>query len=197
VGTAGKSLAFLRARCFFGLFGVCLCASCSVICGLFCGVGGRRFVAGVGWFGLGRWRVCVGLGDGCRGNATVMCGGFSWCSVSFGDSLWRFGVGLVVSSMSSSSPHGSGGDGGAEGRRGSIACVSVSGSARSGHPFLLARFVVVFCAGPWFSGDGVLVMSSCGLLLVGGLKQRAFGVPSGGDDSVGVVGRSFGASFGG
>ena len=43
----------------------------------------------------------------------------------------------------------------------------------------------------------MLVMSSCGLLLVGGLKQRAFGVPSGGDDSVGVVGRSFGASFGG
>ncbi len=62
---AGKSLAFLPARWFFGLFGVCLCASCSVDCGLFCGVGGRRFVAGVGWFWLGRWRGCVGLGDGC------------------------------------------------------------------------------------------------------------------------------------
>ena len=64
---AGSSLAFLLARCFFGLFGVCLCASCSVDYGLFCGVGGRRFVAGVGWFGLGRWRVCVGRGDGFRG----------------------------------------------------------------------------------------------------------------------------------
>ena len=105
MGAAGKSLAFLPARCFLGLFGVCLCASCSIDCGLFCGVGGRRFVAGVGWFGLGRWRVCVGLGGGCRGNATVMCGGCAWCSVSFGDSLWRFGVGLVVSSISSSSPH--------------------------------------------------------------------------------------------
>ena len=37
-------------------------------------------------------------------------------SVSFGDSFWRFGVRLVVSSMSSSSPHGCSGDGGAEGR---------------------------------------------------------------------------------
>ena len=72
---AGKSLAFLRARCFFGLFGVSSCASCSADCGLFCGVGGRRFDAGVGWFGLGRWWVCVGLGDGCREIATVMCGG--------------------------------------------------------------------------------------------------------------------------
>ena len=60
---AGNSLAFLRARCFFGLFGVCLCASCSVDCGLFSGVGGRRFVAGLGWFELGRWRVYVGLGE--------------------------------------------------------------------------------------------------------------------------------------
>ena len=68
---AGKGLAFLPARCFFGLFGERLCASCSVDCGLFCGVGGRRFVAGVGWFGLGRWRVCVCLGDDCRGIATV------------------------------------------------------------------------------------------------------------------------------
>ncbi len=42
---AGKSLGFLPARCFFGLFGVCLYASCSVDYGLFCGVGGRRFVA--------------------------------------------------------------------------------------------------------------------------------------------------------
>ena len=25
----------------------------------------------MGWFGLGRWRVCVGLGDGCRAIATV------------------------------------------------------------------------------------------------------------------------------
>ena len=146
---AGNSLAFLRARCFFGLFGVCLCASCSVDCGLFCGVGGRRFVAGVGWFVLGRWWVCVGLGGGCRELAKVMCGGCAWCSVSLGDSLWRLGVGLVVSSISSSSsPHGAGGDGGAEGRGGSMACVSVSDSAWSGHPFLLARFVVVFCAGP-------------------------------------------------
>ena len=72
---AGKSLAFLPARCFFGLFGVSSCASCSADCGLFCGVGGRRFDAGVGWFGLGRWWVCVGLGDGCREIATVMCGG--------------------------------------------------------------------------------------------------------------------------
>ena len=148
MGAAGKSLACLPARSFFGWFGVGLCASCSIDCGLFCGVGGRRFVAGVGWFGFGRWRVSVGLGDGCRGNATVMCGGCAWCSVSFGDSWWRFGVGLVVSSMSSSSPHGCSGDGGAEGRGGSMACVSVSDSARSGHPFLLPRFVVVFCAGP-------------------------------------------------
>ena len=145
---AGKGLAFLPARCFFGLFGERLCASCSVDCGLFCGVGGRRFVAGVGWCGLGRWRFCVGLGDGCREIATVMCGGCAWCSVSVGGSLWRFGVGLVVSSISSSSPHGFGGDGGAEGRGGRMACVSVSDSARSGHPFLFARFVVVFCAGP-------------------------------------------------
>ena len=43
----------------------------------------------------------------------------------------------------------------------------------------------------------MLVMSSCGLLLVGGLKQRAFGVSSGGDEGVGVLGRSFGAFFGG
>ena len=36
VGTAGESLAFLPAHCFFGFFGVCLCASClSVDCGLF------------------------------------------------------------------------------------------------------------------------------------------------------------------
>jgi hypothetical protein len=126
-----------------------------------------------------------------------MCGGCAWCSVSFGDSLWRFGVGLVMSSISSSSPQCSGGDGGAEGRGGSIACVSVSGSARSGHRFLLARFVVVFCAGPWFSGDGVLVNSSCGLLLGGGLKESAFGGSSGGGDSARALGRSFGASFGG
>ena len=95
---AGNILAFLHARCFFGLFGVCLCASCSADCGLFCGVGGRRFVAGVGWFGLSRWRFCVGLGDGCREIATVMCWGCAWCSVSIGGSLWWFGVGLVVSS---------------------------------------------------------------------------------------------------
>ena len=31
---AGNTLAFLRARCFFGLFGVCLFASCSADCGL-------------------------------------------------------------------------------------------------------------------------------------------------------------------
>ena len=71
---AGKSLAFLPARCFFGLFGVCLKASCSVDCGLLCGVGGRRFDAGVGWFGLGRWWVCVGPGGGCRELAKVMGG---------------------------------------------------------------------------------------------------------------------------
>ena len=76
-----------------------------------------------------------------------MCGGCVWCSVSFGDSLWRFGVRLVVSSMSSSSPQGCSGDGGAEGRGGSMAYVSVSKSARSGHPLLLVRFVVVSCAG--------------------------------------------------
>ena len=70
MAAAGKSLAFLLARCFFGLFGVCLCASSSVDCGLFGGVGGRRFVV---WFVLGRWRVCVGLGDGCRGIETFMC----------------------------------------------------------------------------------------------------------------------------
>lgn len=40
-------------------------------------------------------------------------------------------------------------------------------------------------------------MSSCGCLLVGGLKQCAFGVSSGGDDGSGALGRSFGASFGG
>ena len=34
-GAAGKSLAFLPSRCFFGLFGVSLCASCSVDCVLF------------------------------------------------------------------------------------------------------------------------------------------------------------------
>ena len=78
-----------------------------------------------------------------------------------------------------------------------MACVSVSDSARSGHPFLLARFVVVFCGGPWLFGDGVLVMSSCGLLLVGGLKQCAFGVSVEGGDSVGVVGGSIGASVSG
>jgi len=75
VGAAGKSLDFLPARCFFGLFGVCLCVCCSVDCGLFCGVGGRRFVAGVGWFGLGRCRVFINLGACCREIATVMCGG--------------------------------------------------------------------------------------------------------------------------
>ena len=101
-----------------------------------------------------------------------MWGGCAWCSESIGDSLWRFGVGLVVSSISSSSPHASGGGGGGAEKRGdSMACISFSGSARSGHPFLLVRFVVVLCAVPWFSGDGVLVMSSCGLLLVGGLKH--------------------------
>ena len=104
---------------------------------------------------------------------------------------------LAVSSISLSSPHGSDGDGGAEERGGSVACVSVSGSTRSGNPFLLARFVVVFCAGPWFSGDGVFVMSSCGLLLVGGLKQCAFGVSVEGGDSAGVVGGSIGASVSG
>ena len=43
----------------------------------------------------------------------------------------------------------------------------------------------------------MFVMSSCGLLLVGGLKQRAFGVSSGGDDGAGALGKSFGPFFGG
>ena len=89
-----------------------------------------------------------------------MCGGCAWCSVSIGDSLWRFGVGLVVSSISSSSsPHGAGGDGGAEGRGGSMACVSVPDSAWSGHPFLLARFVDLwsfFVQGPGSLGMACL-----------------------------------------
>ena len=106
-------------------------------------------------------------------------------------------MGLVVSSISSSSPHGSGGDGGSEERGGRMACDSVSDSARSGHPFLFARFVVIFCAEHCFSGDGVLVMSSCGLLLVGGLEQRVFGVSGESSESAGVVGGSIGASVSG
>ena len=43
----------------------------------------------------------------------------------------------------------------------------------------------------------MLVMSSCGRLLVGGLKQPAFGVSSGGGESASVVGRSVGTSVGG
>ena len=57
----GKSFIFIRARCFFDPFCACLCASCSIDCGLFCVVGGRRFVEGVGWFGLPRWRVVQAL----------------------------------------------------------------------------------------------------------------------------------------
>ncbi len=98
---AGKSLAFLPARCFFSLFCVCLCASC----GLFCGVGGCRFVAG--WVGLDLvvggfvWVLVM-----VAGGVLVMCGGYVWCSVSIGDSLWRFFWGvLAVSSISLSSPH--------------------------------------------------------------------------------------------
>ena len=40
-------------------------------------------------------------------------------------------------------------------------------------------------------------MSCCGLLLVGGLKQCAFGVSVEGGDSAGVVGGSIGASVSG
>ena len=43
----------------------------------------------------------------------------------------------------------------------------------------------------------MLVMSSCGLLLVGGLKPCAFGVSVEGGDSAGVVGGSVGASVSG
>ena len=55
--SAGKSFIFIPARCFFDPFCACFCASCSIDCGFFCVVGGRRFVEGVGWFGLARWRV--------------------------------------------------------------------------------------------------------------------------------------------
>ena len=51
----------------------------------------------------------------------------------------------------SSSLHGSGGDVRTVERRGSMVCVcvSVSGCANSGHPFLSPRFMVVSsCAGP-------------------------------------------------
>ena len=54
-----------------------------------------------------------------------------------------------------------------------------------------------FCEGHCFSGDGVLVMSSCDLLLVGGLEQRVFGVSGEGSDSAGIVGGLIGASVGG
>ena len=53
-----------------------------------------------------------------------------------------------MSSISSSSPHDSGGDGGAEGRGGSIACVSVSGCARSGHLFFWLGLWSFFVQGP-------------------------------------------------
>ena len=79
----------------------------------------------------------------------------------------------------------------------SIVIACSGGSARSGHTFLLARFVVIFCGGHCFSGDGVLVMSSCDLLLVGGLEQRVFGVSGDGSDCAGVVGGSIGASVSG
>ena len=90
---AGKGLAFLPARCFFGLFGERLCASCSVDCGLFCGVGGRRFVAGVGG-GLGLvvggfvlvsvmvagrlLQSCMGAVPGAQLALVVRCGGLGW-----------------------------------------------------------------------------------------------------------------------
>ena len=55
----------------------------------------------------------------------------------------------------------------------------VSGGAFSERPFLLAIVVVTLCGLRLVFEGGVLVISACGLLLVGGLVLRWFGVYSG------------------
>ena len=52
----------------------------------------------------------------------------------------------------------------------------VSGGAFSERPFLLAIVVVTLCGLRLVFEGGVLVISACGLLLVGGLVLRWFGV---------------------
>ena len=79
--SVGKSFIFIPARCFFDPFCACLCASCSIDCGLFCVVGARRLLRV--WVGLGM--VVADLNGDCKGVALVMCWNDAWCSVCIGD----------------------------------------------------------------------------------------------------------------